>query len=251
MKIGLCAALEQAETAKALGFDYLETSAAAFGSMEEQAFGEALARVKDAGLPVLRCNCLFPGEISLMEDGMDRIAAWLQRAMARAGRLGAETVVFGSGRSRTRHGNMSYPEAMRRLIRVARLAGDCAKANGIRIAMEPLNAGETNMLNTLAETAAFAAAAEHPAVGLLADYYHIAMTGEPPEDLLRLSPLWHVHVAAAQGRRWPVEPEEGLARFLGALRQSGYDGTVSVEASSDNWAEDAPRTLRLLRDMTA
>ena len=38
MKIGLCAALDQAGTAKALGFDYLEASAAAFGAMEDQAF---------------------------------------------------------------------------------------------------------------------------------------------------------------------------------------------------------------------
>ena len=251
MKIGLCAALEQAETVKALGFDYLEASAAAFGAMEDRAFEEALTAVKAAGLPVLRCNCLFPGEINLMTDSMDRIAAWLQKAMERARRLGVEVAVFGSGRSRTRPDAMPYPTALRRLVRVARLAGDCAIANGVRIAMEPLNPRETNLLNTLAETAAFAAAAQHPAVGLLADYFHIAEVGEPPEDLLRLMPLWHVHVATAGDRCWPVEPEEGLTRFLSALRQSGYDGTVSVEAGSGSWALDAPRTLSLLRALTA
>ncbi len=251
MKIGLCAKLEELERVKALGFDYLEASNVELGTMTQEAFEAALRRVRESGLPVLRCNCLFPGEIHLLTDGMDRMAAWLQQTFDRARQLGAEVMVFGAGRSRMRPEGMPYAVALRRLIRVARLAGDCAAANGLRIAMEPLNAGETNMLTSVAETAAFTAAADHPAVGLLADYYHIAVGAEPVDDLRRLIPLWHVHVAAQAGRRWPVEPEEGLVRFLGALRETGYDATLSVEANSDDWEADAPRTLALLRSLLA
>lgn len=251
MKIGLCAGPEQAARVKRLGFDYLEVNATEIGRMEDAAFEAALCDVQASGLPVLRSNCLFPGEINLMADSGDMIDRWLQRTMPRLRRLGVETAVFGSGRSRQRPETMPYPMALRRLLQAARITGDCARANGLRIAMEPLNPGETNMLNTLAETAAFAAAADHPAVGLLADYYHVAKGGEPVDDLLRLTGLWHVHVAAAAGRVWPVEPEDGLSRFMQALKQSGYDGTVSVEANSTDWEADAPRTLDLLRGITA
>lgn len=250
--IGLCAGLEKAGEAKALGFDYLEPPVTGIASLSETAFADALAQVRQTGLPVRRCNCLFPGSLPLCGEDLraDRVAAWLQAALPRVRALGAELVVFGSGGARKRPEQVPYATAFRRLVQVTRLIGDVCAANGLRVAIEPLNPGETNMINTVAEGAALAAAADHPVVGLLADSYHIALTGEDPADLVRLGGVWHVHVALKEGRRWPVAADALHASLFAALRASGYKGCVSVEGNSADWQADAAAALPLLRGWT-
>lgn len=253
MLYGLCAPVSRAGEAKALGFDYLEVSAVELGRMSGDEFAAAAEALRETGLPVLRCNCLFPAEITLTREdsAADIVDRWLQLILPRARALGAELVVFGAGASRRRPEGVPYATAFRRLARVARQVGEACRAHGMRVAVEPLNPGETNMINTLAEGAALAAAADHPCVGLLADAYHIALSGEPAFDLVHLDRLWHVHVALREGRRWPVREDNLLACFLGALKASGYDACVSIEGSSDDWAHDAPAALRYLRSLTA
>ena len=248
MRIGLRAGLARLAEVQELGFGYLEASVTEIGNMPEEQFREALAVRERLDFPVPRCNCLFPGSIKLLERTLDGAAHWLQHAFPRLRQLGVERVVFGSGGSRRRPEKMPYAVALRRLTAAARLVGDAAAHWGLEITLEPLRAEETNLLNTVAETAAFAAGVAHPAVSVLADYYHIAASGEPVDDLLRLGGVRHVHVATAQGRRWPTVPEEGLTRFLQALAASGYDGLVSVEGSSDDWHRDAAPAIALLRD---
>ena len=252
MRIGVCAPLSRLEEAKALGFDYLEANVTDIGRMSDAEFADAAAAVRASGFPVLRANCLFPGEITLTaeDSAADVIDRWLQRALPRVKALGAEIVVFGSGASRRRPDSMPYAVALRRLARVARQVGEVCRANGLRAAIEPLNPGETNMILSLAEGACLAAMADHPCVGLLADAYHIALTGEPADDLLRLGGVWHVHVALKDGRRWPAEEDADLRAFLRALLASGYDGCVSIEGRSDDWSTDAAKALPLLRAWT-
>lgn len=252
MSIGLCADLERAAEVQALGFDYLEPPVTGIAALSDADFARMQADLRETGLPVKRCNCLFPGDLPLCGRDLrtDRVAAWLQKALPRVKALGAELVVFGSGKARRRPEGVPFGEAFRRLARVARLVGDVCAANGLRVAIEPLNPGETNMINTLAEGAALAAAADHPAVGLLADSYHIALSGEDPADLIRLGGVWHVHVALKEGRRWPVAADPLHGRLFAALKTAGYAGCVSVEGASDDWKADAAAAIPLLRSLT-
>ncbi len=250
ISIGLCAGLERAGEVKALGFDCLEPPVTGIAALSDAAFERALADLRETGLTVRCCNCLFPGELALCGDDLrtDRVAAWLQAVLPRVKRLGAELVVFGSGKARRRPNGMPYGRAFRQLARVARLIGDACAANGLRMAIEPLNPGETNMINTVAEGAALMSAADHPAVGLLADSYHMALSGEDPADIIRVGGVWHVHVALKEGRRWPVAPDPLLLRLFAALKATGYAGCVSVEGVSGDWRADAARVLPLLRN---
>ncbi len=246
MKIGCCAPADRAAEVRDLGFDYIEVNATEIGRMTPEAFATCAAELKALGIPALSANCLFPGETDLY-GSPDRVAAWLQCVMPRLAALGVRTVVFGSGGARKRPDAMPYAAAFRSLTRTARLIGDCAKAYGITVAVEPLHFLETNMINCLAEGAALAAAAEHPNVSLLADTYHMARNGEDPGEIVRAGGVRHVHVALREGRRWPVEADEYHAAVIAALKETGYDGCISVEGNSGDWAGDAPRCLRTLR----
>ena len=246
VKIGLCASIDRATEVRALGFDYLEVNAVEIGQMTEEAFARKATEAKSTGLPILSANCLFPKDLNLYGE-QDRVAAWLQLVMARLAALGVKTVVFGSGAARRRPDSLPYDAAFRSLVRTVRLTGDCAKAFGMMVTMEPLHFPESNMINSLAEGAALSAAAEHPNVSLLADTYHMAMAGEDPREIVRVGGVRHVHAALLEGRRWPVTTDAFLTRFMAALRESGYHGLVSIEGNSENWQADAPGCLRTLR----
>ena len=250
MKIGFCAKLDRINEVAAAGFDYIEPPVSAAVAWTEEEFEKNLAIVKSASIPVPSFNVLFPGEIALFApDAEERITQYLHGAFARVQKLGGKVVVFGSGRSRRRPEEMPYGGAFRRLIEITRMMGDIAGQYGVTLVIEPLNRGETNMINSVAEGACLAAAVNHPRVKLLADYYHIAVEHQPPEDLARLGGIAHCHIATLDGRRAPQEAEEGFKTLFAAMKQTGYEGLVSVEGKADDLSKEGPVSVRLLKKL--
>ncbi|MBR4539214.1 MAG: sugar phosphate isomerase/epimerase [Clostridia bacterium] len=250
MKIGFCAKLDRIDEVAAAGFDYIEPPVSAAAAWNEEEFEKYLGIVKNASIPVPAFNVLFPGEIALFApDVEEKIAQYLHGAFARVRALGGRVVVFGSGRSRKRPDDVPYGDAFRRLVEITRLIGGIAGQYGITIVIEPLNRGETNMINSVAEGACLAAAVNHPRVKLLADYYHIAVEGHAPEDLARLGGIAHCHIASKEGRRAPQEAEEGFKTLFAAMKQTGYEGLVSVEGKADDLSKEGPVSVRLLKKL--
>ena len=250
MKIGFCAKLDRIDEVAAAGFDYIEPPVSAAAAWTEEEFEKYLAIVKNASIPVPSFNVLFPGEIALFAPGAEeRISQYLRGAFARVQKLGGRVVVFGSGRSRRRPEELPYGDAFRRLVEITRLIGDIAGQYGITIVIEPLNRSETNMINSVAEGACLAAAVNHPQVKLLADYYHIAVEGHAPEDLARLGGIAHCHIATLNGRRAPLEAEAGFKTLFAAMKQTNYDGLISVEGGIDDLGRDGPVCVRLLKEL--
>ena len=180
---------------------------------------------------------------------LEAVRAYLDGAFERVSALGGRTAVFGSGKSRMRPEGLSYDGAFRRLAEICVLCGEAGEKHGVTVVIEPLNRGESNMINSVAEGACLRAAARHPRVQLLADYYHIAAEHEPPEDLARLGGIAHCHIAAPAGRRAPLEEDEGFARMFAAMKKTGYQGLVSVEGKSDDLRKEGPVAVKLLRRM--
>lgn len=249
MKIGFCASLDRVEEVAAAGYDYIEPPMNALAAMDEGAFEALIPRVEAAGIPVPSFNCMFPGSMLLLsKDTKDaEIESYLLGMFQRVRRLGGRVAVFGSGKSRAKPDDMTYGEAFRRLTAVARIIGDAAGRYDVTAVVEPLNRGETNMINSVAEGADLAAAADHPRMRLLADYYHIAVEHEPPEDIFRVGGIDHAHIAAPAGRRAPLEAEEGFSAMFSAMKRTGYQGLISVEGACGDLAGEGPRTVQLLK----
>lgn len=252
MQFGLCAKLDVMAEAARLGFDYLEPPVNGVAAMAEEAFAEALAKAREIGLPCPAFNLLFPKTMQLLSPEVtnEEIAAYLEGAMARVQALGGRVAVFGSGKSRNRPEGMRYDEAFRRLVEVTRLSGEIAGKYGVTIVIEPLNRSETNMINAMAEGAALVAAANEPHVRLLCDYFHAAKDGEPLTDIVRLGGVHHTHIATREGRRYPVEEGgDDFRTFFRSLKETNYQGLMSIEGKTDDLAADAPRALALLRKL--
>ena len=251
MKIGFCAKLERINEVAAGGYDYIELPVSAAAAWTEDEFARNLELLRAASIPAPAFNVLFPGDIALLnpDTSDETISDYLEKALARVEALGGKSVVFGSGKSRTRPEAVPYDEAFRRLIAVTRLIGDAAARHGVTIVIEALNRSETNMINSVAEGACLRAAVNHPSVQLLADYYHIAVEGHDPADLARLGGIAHCHIATEIGREAPLQPEEGFTKLFSAMKQTGYRGLISVEGRCDDLRKDGPATVALLKSL--
>ena len=251
MQIGFCGKPAAAAQAAAARFDYLELPVNLIAGQTEAEFEETKAAVLSAGIPTPAFNLLFPKDMALLSGDMtdEKIGLYLERAFERVQALGGRVAVFGSGKSRNRPEELIYSDAFLRLAAISRLAGEIAGKHGVTVVIEPLNRGESNMINSLAEGAALVAAAGHPCVRLLADYYHIAVDGEPVEDIRRLGGIAHAHIATKEGRRVPLQPDEGYRRMFAAMKQTGYTGMLSIEGKSDDLGADGPVAVQMLKQL--
>lgn len=235
LSIGCCADTRDIRQIKEAGFDYIELPLNMISSFSEEEFGNLRSQLTNLRLDCLACNVFFPGAIRVTGEMADHEAAlrYSETALARAAELGCRVVVLGSSRARTLAPSFSHLEGMSQFVYFAQACGEVAARNNLVIALEPLNRTETNLLNSVDEGVRLVREIGHPAVRLLADYYHMQVEKESLGSIYRAREyLVHAHTANLIGRSRPTEQDrdENLA-FLTALVDIGYRGGISVEAS--------------------
>jgi sugar phosphate isomerase/epimerase len=113
--------------------------------------------------------------------------------------------------------------------------GPLAEAHGITVTVEQLRAEECNYINRIGEGAALIRAAGHPNIRLLADLYHMASMGDTPTDLkAAMDVVTHVEIAEKNGRTVPGVNGDDFRPFFRVLRESGYQGAISIEGKWDD-----------------
>jgi sugar phosphate isomerase/epimerase len=123
----------------------------------------------------------------------------------------------------------------------------------VRLALEPVNRYELDLINTVDEGLAFVQEIGHPSLGLVLDTFHMnieeSSRTEPFRRAMAAGRLWHVHVG--DNNRLP--PGRGLIDFAAivtTLHDSGYYGFLSAELLARPDGDTAARqTLSHLRPM--
>jgi sugar phosphate isomerase/epimerase len=102
--------------------------------------------------------------------------------------------------------------------------------HGVRICMEPLAPVETDFINTCAEGVRLMEAVDHRAFVLHLDVKAMSSEPTPVPDLIRqyISRTGHFH-ANDPNMRGPGFGDTDFRPIFEALRESEYDGWVSVE----------------------
>jgi sugar phosphate isomerase/epimerase len=120
--------------------------------------------------------------------------------------------------------------------------------HGVTIAVEPLNRGETNILNSVSEGLEYVKDVNHPAFRLLVDAYHWAKEKEPATDIITAGPwLAHAHISTYANRLPPGAEVCDFAPFFAALKQGRYDLGLSIEARWDDLNAQARSALQELK----
>lgn len=235
------------------GCDYLELPLAEIMQLEEVELKDLKKKLEESGIPCRVCNNFFPGRLRLTGPDRDehRILEYTSQALSRAAELGASCIVFGSGKAKKIPDGFSYESGYNQIAGLLRRLSPMADAYGICIAIEPLRKKECNIINTFKEGCGLARDVNEKNIRVLADFFHLCEENEPVSNIIRYGKgyLEHVHISNPAGRVFPKKKDgasyEGLFQ---ALKDIGYDKTVSIEAYSRNFVSDLREGLRMVRE---
>ena len=243
---------EYIEKCAAAGFEYLEMPLAEISLLSGGQFDALVRRVRDSGLRCEACNNFFPRGLRLTgpDAHTGAISEYMRKMLARAGRLGIEILVFGSGPAKTVPGGFSLADGYKQVVGITRNAAEEAKQYGITIVVEPLRRAECNIINSYREACGLVREVGMENVKALVDYYHLAEESEPPAHIIEDGALLrHAHFARRKGRTYPrdLEEEATYEPFINALKAAGYAGRISLEAYTSRFDEEAPLALAFMR----
>jgi sugar phosphate isomerase/epimerase len=93
-------------------------------------------------------------------------------------------------------------------------------------------------------------AVDHPNFRCLFDSYHFWIEDEPIDHVqAAMEFVRHVHLADKQGRVAPGESGQADYRPLfRVLRDGGYDGLLTVEATLKDLRVNGPRVVKFIKD---
>ena len=124
----------------------------------------------------------------------------------------------------------TYEEMWGNAIRNIRRAADYAQQKGVRLCIEAINRYETYFVNTLTKAYALVREIDHPAVGIMADMFHMSIEENNIGRSLRMiaDRLIHVHIAD-NTREAAGLGSTDFKDMLYVLRDIGYDGPLTME----------------------
>ena len=115
-------------------------------------------------------------------------------------------------------------------VKNLREAADFAQEQGVQLAIEAINRYETYYINTLDKAMDLAARVDHPAVGVMADLFHMNLEERSiPDGLEKVKDrLLHVHIAD-NTREAAGLGSTDFREALRTLKRIGYQGSLAME----------------------
>ena len=144
--------------------------------------------------------------------------------------IGGKVIVVGSPKQRNLMDGVTHQQAWDFATDVFRPAVKRGEERGITICFEPLAPAETNFVNTAAEGIRFAQQFNSPAMSIILDVKAMSSEAKPVPQIIRQSrgnfSYFHANDANLKG---PGFGDVDFHPIAAALRDTGYDGVVSVE----------------------
>ena len=241
MKIGMCMFLWTTHVTqdheallrdiKATGFDGVEVPI--FEGTPDH-FARLGGLLDDIGLARTAVAAMGDPAMNLIGDAAARGAgvAHMRHVIDCAQALGATTV---AGPLHSTLGQFSgvgpTAEEIGHSIASQRAIGDHAAARGVTVALEALNRFECYLVNTMADLGAHLDAVGHPNIRAMYDTFHCNIEESDPIAAFtdNLRHIAHVHISE-NDRGVPGRGNIPWAETFRAIRRSGYDGWLTIEA---------------------
>jgi len=250
-RLGIVAPLEQDSLVYASGFRLLGESVGRMlsPSLTEEQFQQNLVRIKKAKCKVFLCNIFFPGSIKIAGPAVEerRVLSYADTVLSRAKKAGIRFIILGSGGARRIPDGYDEAKAQADFALLCRKLAMVAGKYGITIALESLQAAETNFLITLKSAADVVRAVDHPNFKLNADIFHMARGGESPQSIVDAADLLvYCEIAEKEKRSLPGVQGDDFKPWLRALRKAKYKGNIFIEGYTNNAGHDMPLSFKYL-----
>jgi len=235
------------------GFDVVEVCIEDPALLDASIVREAAAR---AGLAVAVCGAFGPErDISSPDPARAALAYdYLVNCIDFACAVGADQVA-GPMYAPTGRARLLTPDGRRaewqRAADGLRKVSDYAAPRGVRLAIEPLNRFETDLVNTVEQGLRLCADIDRDNVGLLVDTFHMNIEERSYTEAVAAAAaanrLFHVQLAE-NDRGTPGAGHVPWQEFFAALDAAGYQGQVVIESFLPDIKEIA-RAVSLWRDV--
>lgn len=216
-----------------MGFDLIEVAVEDPALIDVVALRRAAAA---AGLDVIVCGAFGPDRnLSSADDAVrDNAETYLQWCIDAAAELGSPIV---AGPMYSAVGKARLNTAVARQAEWDRAAaglhkwGSYAQERGVKLAIEPLNRFETDMVNIVEQGLALIEAADCDAVGLHLDTFHMHLEEKNSAAAIRRAGdrVFHFH-ACENDRGVPGTGQVNWTAVAQALSDIQYDGAVVIES---------------------
>lgn len=239
LPLGVCTSYDKAGLLTKLGYSFVEESVGRFLIPEggDQQFEKNQLALKEVNVPVRSYIYFFPGQLKSVGPDLhhEAILARAEIALRRAKACGSKNIVFGSGGSRAIPEGFDRDKAKTQHIALCQKMAPIAEKYGVTLAVEPLNRGETNFINSLAEGVEIIQAVNNPWFRLQCDIYHMLKEDEKPDQIVKYGQyIVHCHLAEKQSRTAPGVKGDDFKPYFRALKQINYQGGLSLEC---NWTD--------------
>ncbi|KAA3644713.1 MAG: sugar phosphate isomerase/epimerase [Chloroflexi bacterium] len=253
--------LDLIDKLKEMGFDRIEVAVEDPALVDLAALKAALEK---SGMKAIMCGAFGPGRnLSSLDPGERANAeAYLKWMIDAAAELDAGPVIgpmySAVGKDRLED------EAEREQewgLAVSGLKEMCkyAAERGVRLAFEPLNRFETDMVNVIEQGLKLIADVGEPNLGMLIDTFHMHLEEKDSATAIRTAGdrVFHVH-AAENDRGVPGTGQVDWVAAFEALKDINYQGVVSIESFTPEvksiaravciWREIAPDQDTIARE---
>ena len=245
---------------KALGFDAVEVPI--FDTADLAPFERLGKRLQGLGLSATAVTVMGAENNPISPDAKvrDAAVAHLDRVLECGQAFGCE-ILCGPIHSAIGvfSGQGPTDEEFQHGVDTLRRAAEKAQARGIRMAVEYLNRFEIYFLTTVAQTVRFVHAVNHPFCRMMYDSFHahIEEKGQAQAIAACAGETIHVHVSE-NDRGVPGTGQVHWDEVFAGLKQSGYDGYLTIEAfgralpalaaATRVWRDLFPDPMGLCRD---
>ena len=237
------------QKAAAAGYDGVELALKSAQEVDADQLNKWLERSN------MQASCISTGQVyaalGLMftdpnPDRRDQVEKIFRGFIDLAERFG-QTVNI--GRVRGHIGDTPREEAEHFFINMARRLCDYALPKKVSLVLEPVNRYEIDFINSVEQGVDLMKKVDRPNMKLMPDVFHMNIEDRTigPELQKYVDYIGYIHLADSN-RKAPGQGHTDFQDIFAHLKQSGYDGWVSVEIlpdpDPDTAAEQAARFLR-------
>ncbi|OGO10892.1 MAG: hypothetical protein A2Y53_04800 [Chloroflexi bacterium RBG_16_47_49] len=245
------AVIALAPKVKSMGFDILEIACENPDLLDISSIKDALSANQ---LSAIICGVFGPDRNICSADPMIRVNAckyilWLIDA---ADQLGSPVVCgpmySAVGKAHLEDGAAREKEWSLAASELGEMA-DAAAGKGIRLALEPLNRFETDMINTVSQGLAFIEDVGRANIGFHLDTFHMHLEEKSSADAIRLAgdKIFHFH-ACENDRGVPGTGQVHWQEIAAAIKSVKYQGPIVIESFTSQVKEIA-RAVSIWREI--
>lgn len=191
---------------------------------------------QDHGLAVSVCGVFGPGRDLTNADARIRQATqdYIKSCLDFAAEVGAPMLcgpLYAEVGKRRQIPDTDRRAEWQLAVEGVRQACEAASARGLRIAIEPLNRFETDLVHTTADAIRLARDVDHPAAGVMLDSFHMTIEEDDLEQAVLIAAPLLLHVQVSENQRGI--PGTGLtdwAALARGLQTAGYRGMIVIES---------------------